>query len=40
MELNLLSENNLIELGKQGKLKTTEEEEKEVEKIKEKYYVE
>jgi poly(A) polymerase/tRNA nucleotidyltransferase (CCA-adding enzyme) len=40
VELNLLSENNLIELGQAGKLKTIEEEEKEVEKIKGKYYVE
>jgi poly(A) polymerase/tRNA nucleotidyltransferase (CCA-adding enzyme) len=39
-ELSKLPENELVELGKRGKLKITEEEEKEVEKIKEKYFVE
>lgn len=38
-ELSNLPENELIELGKQGKMKITEEEEKEVGKIKEKYFV-
>ena len=39
-ELNGLSEKELATLGSQGKEKMTKEEEKEVEKIKEKYYVE
>ena len=39
VELNGLSENELAELGKRGKLKISEKEEKEVEKIKEKYFV-
>lgn len=39
-ELNELPEIELVELGKEGKQKTAQEEEKEVEKIKEKHYVE
>jgi hypothetical protein len=39
-ELSKLPEKELVELGKQGKLKIAEEEEREVEKIKEKYLVE
>lgn len=39
-ELSGLSEGELTELGRRGKLKIAEEEEKEVEKIKEKYLVE
>lgn len=38
-ELNQLPETELVELGKIGKQKTAQEEEKEVGKIKEKYYV-
>ncbi len=40
MELNGLSETELAELGKKGKQKVVAEEEKEVRKIKEKFYVE
>jgi hypothetical protein len=40
VELGELSDDELTELGKRGKLKIAEEEEKEVEKIKEKYLVE
>jgi poly(A) polymerase/tRNA nucleotidyltransferase (CCA-adding enzyme) len=39
VELNKLPESELAELGKQGRLKIAEEEEKEVEKIKEQYLV-
>ncbi len=39
MELNKLPEKDLLELSKQGKLKTGQEEEREITKIKQKYYV-
>ncbi|MBI2063921.1 MAG: HD domain-containing protein [Candidatus Yanofskybacteria bacterium] len=39
-ELNMLNEQELAELRKMGEVKISEEEQKEVEKIKEKYYVE
>ena len=40
VELGELSDGELAELGKRGKLKIAEEEEKEVKKIKEQYFVE